>query len=82
MYITSPDQLANVIRNARKEKSITQAEAASLVGIKQATVSAFENHPEGTQLETLFKILSALELQLTVLPRGLPPEHSDWTEEW
>lgn len=82
MYITSPDQLATVIRNARKEKSITQAEAASLVGIKQATVSAFENHPEGTQLDTLFKILSALELQLTVLPRNLPPEHCGWTEEW
>ncbi|WP_338134921.1 MULTISPECIES: hypothetical protein [Enterobacteriaceae] len=26
--------------------------------IKQSTVSEFENHPEGTRLDTLFKLLA------------------------
>ncbi|TCJ96214.1 hypothetical protein EV694_1768 [Volucribacter psittacicida] len=37
--------------------------------MKQATVSAFENTPDSTKLETLFKLLAGLELELVVQPR-------------
>lgn len=56
--------LANAVRDQRKTRNITQSENAKLVGIKQNTVSAFENNPDGTKLETLFKLLAALDLEL------------------
>lgn len=46
--------LANAVRYQRKAQNITQSNTAKLVGIKQTTVSAFENTPEGTKLDTLF----------------------------
>ena len=82
MYITTPEQLAVAVRRARREQNMTQKRISDLVGVKQATVSAFENHPEATQIETLFKILSALELHLIVEPRDQPHNASGWTEEW
>ena len=42
---------------------------AKLAGTTQARISAFENEPERTKLETLFKILAGLELELIVQPR-------------
>ena len=69
MIITSPKMLSHVIREFRYQDKISQTEISKISGIKQATVSAFENTPESTKIETLFKILAALELELVVQPR-------------
>nr|WP_298249064.1 helix-turn-helix domain-containing protein [uncultured Halomonas sp.] len=53
MKITSPDMLSQAVKNARREQKLTQNATAELAGIKQATVSGFENHPERSQIETL-----------------------------
>ena len=47
----------------------SQTDVAKLAGTTQARISAFENEPERTKLETLFKILAGLELELIVQPR-------------
>ncbi len=36
------------------------------IGIKQATLSNFENHPDKTTLTTLFKILQSLGVVMTL----------------
>ncbi len=86
MKITSPDMLAQSLKNARRHRHLTQQGTADLIGIKQATVSAFENHPERSRLETLFKLLSALELELHVTERNRPEEVTagdrGWDQEW
>ena len=69
MIITSPKMLSHVIREFRYNDNVSQTDIAKLAGIKQATISAFENTPESTKIETLFKILTALELELVVQPR-------------
>ena len=78
--------LANAVRDQRKAQNITQSDTAKLVGIKQTTVSAFENTPEGTKLDTLFKLLAALDLELHVQPRNSTAEtqsnNQQWNEEW
>ena len=78
--------LANAVRDQRKAQNITQSDTAKLVGIKQTTVSAFENTPEGTKLDTLFKLLAALDLELHVQPRNNSAEiqssTQQWNEEW
>ena len=86
MQITSAKMLANAVRDQRKAQNITQSNTAKLVGIKQTTVSAFENTPEGTKLDTLFKLLAALDLELHVQPRNNSAEtkssNQQWNEEW
>ncbi|MCD9541814.1 helix-turn-helix domain-containing protein [Photobacterium carnosum] len=86
MQITSAKMLANAVRDQRKAQNITQSDTAKLVGIKQTTVSAFENTPEGTKLDTLFKLLAALDLELQVQPRNSNAEtqsnNQQWNEEW
>lgn len=67
MNVTSPKMLAQAIRDARKQRNLTQRETAASMGMKQSTVSEFENHPEGTSLDTLFKLLAALDLKLQVV---------------
>lgn len=52
--------------------------AAEQIGIKQTTVSDFENRPE-----TLFNILTALDLELHVVTRGATLDQSKiWNKEW
>ena len=51
---------------AAPAKSLTQEALASRIGIKQATLSNFENHPDKTTLTTLFKILQSLGVVMTL----------------
>lgn len=69
MAITTAKMLSHIIREFRYQQDLSQTDIAKLAGTKQATVSVFENNPESTKLDTLFKILTALELELTVQPR-------------
>lgn len=64
--IYSPRQLANQVRLLRQQNDWTQVELAKKVGLKQATLSHFENAPDTTSLATLFKILQALDLALSL----------------
>ncbi|CAM8031927.1 Transcriptional regulator [Lelliottia nimipressuralis] len=83
MKITTSTMLANAIRDQRKSLQLTQAETAERVGMKQTTVSGFEQNPDTSKLETLFRLLSALELELHVVPRGEKADKdSGWTQEW
>ncbi len=83
MKITTPKMLAAEMREQRKKNKLTQAQAADQVGLRQATVSEFENTPESTKLETFFKILASLDLELHVVKRGSTPnEGKVWNKEW
>ena len=64
--IYSPVQLANYLKLLRQQNHWTQEALASRIGIKQATLSNFENHPDKTTLTTLFKILQSLEVVMTL----------------
>ena len=82
MKITSPDMLAKAMKEARSHNGMSQKDAAEQVGIKQATVSAFENHPEKSRVETLFKLMAALGLELHVAKRESKQSEQVWDEEW
>lgn len=83
MQVTSATMLANYLQDRRKKGAVSQSEAAKSVGIKQTTVSAFENNPDGTKLATLFKLLAALDLELSVNERSTAGSNTpSWEEEW
>ncbi|TDJ70585.1 MAG: helix-turn-helix domain-containing protein [Proteobacteria bacterium] len=62
----TPDQLAQILRGRRKSKRLTQKTASAKTGLLPKTISAMENTPDGSTLESLFKLLSALELELVL----------------
>ena len=70
MRVNSLKELSVVIQNQRLEKAYSQNQVADLACVRQATVSSFESNPNNAQLKTLFKLLSALELELDVRPKG------------
>ena len=72
---------------------LSQSKVGSKVGIRQDTVSSFEQNPDSTKLETLFKILSALNLELDLKVRNVTladqqnttvssESDKEWKEEW
>jgi HTH-type transcriptional regulator / antitoxin HipB len=70
MMIHSPKELAEFTKDYRSRRKLSQAEVGDRVGLRQKTVSAFESKPESTKLETFFRLLSALDLELQIVPRG------------
>ena len=83
MLTRSPKELALQMMVQRKKLKLSQADVGELVGLKQQTISDFENKPESTKLNTLFLILSAVQMSLKLLPKnedGLVK--SPWKEEW
>lgn len=83
LMIYSPLQLANRLKLIRQRNGWTQSELAKKVGLKQATISHFENAPDNTSLATLFKLLQSLELSLDVLEKeAAPPPPIDDEDAW
>lgn len=67
----------------RKKLRLSQSTVGDLVGLKQTTISAFENKPENTKLDTLFRILSAVDLEINILPKDKSLKtKTNWSEEW
>jgi HTH-type transcriptional regulator/antitoxin HipB len=64
--IYSPKQLADMMLLIRQKNGWRQSELAKKVGIKQATISNFENNPNKTTLSTFFKLLQAMDLTLSI----------------
>ncbi|BCV38150.1 MULTISPECIES: type II toxin-antitoxin system antitoxin HipB [Shewanella] len=64
--IYSPKQLADMMLLIRQKNGWTQSELAKKVGIKQATISNFENNPNKTTLSTFFKLIQAMDLTLSI----------------
>lgn len=64
MISRSPSQMGAAIRRKRKERKLTQTQLSELTGLRQATIFAVEAGEPGTQIDTIFKILAALDMEL------------------
>ena len=93
MKVTNSKQLSAYLKDARLNMKLSQSKVGSKVGIRQDTVSSFEQNPDSTKLETLFKILSALNLELDLKVRNVTladqqnttvssESDKEWKEEW
>lgn len=83
MLIRSHKELALFVVNQRKKLKLSQTEVGNLAGLKQKTISAFENKPESTKLDTLFHILSAVNLDIKISPKNeTTMNKTKWQEEW
>jgi HTH-type transcriptional regulator/antitoxin HipB len=70
--ITSPQTLGKVLRRYRKDQGLSQIEAGRKLNLSQKTVSNIESGLPGVQLSTLFRLMSALGLEMQLVPREQP----------
>jgi HTH-type transcriptional regulator/antitoxin HipB len=68
--VRTSKNIGHAIRQARKEKNLTQKDLASLSGVWQETISKIETGSSGTKLETIFDLMAALDLEFTVSERS------------
>ena len=66
--ITSAKTLGSTLRKYRKDLGLTQIEAGKKFNLPQKTVSRIESGMS-TNLDTLFKYMSALGLEMHLEPR-------------
>jgi HTH-type transcriptional regulator / antitoxin HipB len=77
--VRTTQQLAMILQGCRKQAGITQKQAASKVGMLPKTISSFETDPDKSSIASLFKLLSALDLEM-VLQSKQPGQISG--DEW
>jgi HTH-type transcriptional regulator/antitoxin HipB len=63
-------QIGAIIRRARRNAALTQAELGKRIGLRQATVSKLEAGEPATRLSTLLDALTALGLEIVIDERG------------
>jgi HTH-type transcriptional regulator/antitoxin HipB len=67
-----PSQLGVALRSRRKELGLTQHQAAARGGLQQKTVSSLENDPQRCTIDSLYRLMAALEVELVLQPREAP----------
>jgi transcriptional regulator with XRE-family HTH domain len=63
------DSLAQIIRQARESKGLSQRALSERVGIPQGHISRIENGSVDLQASSLIQIARALDLELALIPR-------------
>lgn len=65
----SPGQLGALIQRHRKAKGLNQTELAALAGLRQEMVSKIESGQPGSRIASIYALLAALGLEMTIAPR-------------
>jgi DNA-binding XRE family transcriptional regulator len=58
------DLIGQAIKQARKERKLTQAQLGELVGVKKAQISKIENNLTDARFETILKVFRALNAKI------------------
>jgi HTH-type transcriptional regulator / antitoxin HipB len=74
----TPNQLGKVLRGQRKMMKASQTEVGNTVGLLPKTISKLEQAPNTATVESLFKLLSALRLELVIRSQSQNPASREW----
>lgn len=74
----TPEQLGQVLKACRKRRQLTQTAVGSRVGMRQAQISSIETHGADITVDTLYRLLSALGLELVLRDRQAPTSPTQW----
>ena len=66
--IRNNNDLGEAIRRARKNQDLRQVDVAQKASVRQTLVSDLENGATTTKLNTVIKILAALDMDLSIVP--------------
>jgi len=70
--IISTKNLGEALRAARKKKGMSQKQVGKSVGLDQPSMSKIERGESSARIDTLFRLLAALDLELIIQPRQKP----------
>lgn len=59
-YELNIELIGHAIKQARKERNLTQEDLGKLVGVQKAQISKIENSTKNARLDTILKIFKAL----------------------
>jgi HTH-type transcriptional regulator/antitoxin HipB len=64
--VYSPQSLGKAIQRQRKLMRLNQIDAGLPFNIAQSIVSSIENGVPGVQIDTIFRVLAALDLEMVI----------------
>ncbi len=67
--IRNNNDLGEAIRWARKSQDLRQVDVAQKASVRQALVSDLENGATTAKLDTVIRVLAALDMDLSIVPR-------------
>jgi HTH-type transcriptional regulator/antitoxin HipB len=78
--LSTPSQLGEILRSARRAKRLTQSQAATRLGLSQSRLSALEIEPKAISSEQLLALVSlyGLELVLQSKNHAPPSQETEW----
>jgi HTH-type transcriptional regulator/antitoxin HipB len=68
--VASADALGRAVRRARSQAGLTQSELAERARANRYAIALLESGKRTRAIEIMFDTLSALDLELTIRPRG------------
>ena len=71
-YELQMELIGNAIKQARKERKLTQEELGRLIGVQKSQISRLESNPGNVTIDTLIRIFNALQARIKLqveLPR-------------
>lgn len=63
-YELQMDLIGQAIRQARKERKLTQEELGKLIGVQKAQISRIENNASNVTIETMMRVFNALQAKV------------------
>lgn len=66
---TTPQSLGQILARNRKKQKLSQQNISKVTTIGQKSISFAEQGKSGVQIETIFNILAALDLEMVIQPR-------------
>ncbi|MEX1192300.1 MAG: helix-turn-helix transcriptional regulator [Brumimicrobium sp.] len=63
-YELNIDLIGHAIKQARKQRNLTQEQLGKLVGVQKAQISKIENSIKNARFDTIMKIFKALEAKV------------------
>lgn len=79
---TNPTQLGKILTGYRKQRGLTQEQLGIKAGLSQSAISALETDPGTISVRKLYRVLSALELDLFLTNRDTASADSRGEDEW
>ena len=63
-YELKLDILGDMIKQARKDRNMTQEELGKLIGVQKATISKLERYGKNVTVDTILKVFKALKAKV------------------
>ncbi|MGE0743284.1 MAG: helix-turn-helix domain-containing protein [Hyphomonadaceae bacterium] len=74
MRVRNPLELGALIRLARTDQGLSQAELGTMVGVRQAKISDIERGQTGVRISLVLQIINALKLTIDITSNDDHPQ--------